>query len=108
MAQQTMEEVIEHYGTWAHGGEPAKVIHEWEVARFAPDEADEWLAAGVFTAQAARTLADANVTPDAVRPLGSWEWGGYTGTIGYKFANGDASLAQVLNCIFPDEEVPLS
>ena len=104
MAQQTMEEVIRHYGDWAHGGEPTKIIHEWEVARFTPDEADEWLAAGVFTAEAARTLADANVTPELAAKVADEEIGfGYCATIGYKLANNDVSLAEALNFIWPDK-----
>lgn len=65
-----------------------------------------WEEAGVFTEEAAQELADANVTPElaAQRTDESVGIGGYADTIGYKYANGDVTLAETLSFIWPDEK----
>ena len=55
-------------------------------------------AAGVFDADKAEQLYDAGITPDrAARPSPESEGiGHYKSTVGYKFANGDLSISEVV------------
>ena len=63
----------------------------WSEAGFSPDEVSEWLAAGVFTPDAASSLRRAGVTPERAserRPRHGTSWG-------YAVANCDADAEDV-------------
>ncbi len=89
----SIADVIRHYGEFAHGGDnPEKVAAEWLAAGFDADTTEEWLKAGCFDAGRAAMLRDAGMTADRA---GRWT-DKYLATIGYKFSNGDLTLADAL------------
>ncbi len=88
---RTMQEVIESYGDWAHGGDVVGIAKEWETCGFSPDGAAEWLAAGAFDAHGARVLQN-NMTPaQAAKRI---DVAGTQMTIGYAYCNGDIDMAR--------------
>jgi hypothetical protein len=90
---QTMQEVIDNYGEWAHGGNVAETAVEWECCGFAPEQAAAWLDARCWDPGAAQELAAEGVTPEqaAVKVDADESYGYYVDTIGYKVSNGDLS-----------------
>ena len=60
----TIQDVLEHYGFWAHGGHIQRVAAEWEEEGFTALEVDAWLEADVCWACEARQHADKGFTPD--------------------------------------------
>ena len=59
----TIEEVLEHYGWWAHGGEVERIAKEWREEGFTASEVDQWLEADVCWACDAREHTNKGYTP---------------------------------------------
>lgn len=91
MTTQTMQEVIENYGEWAHAGEPEQTAAEWEGYGFTPAEAAAWLDARCWDPRSAQDLDAEGMTPAmaAIKVGEDAGSGGYVDTIGYKVANDD-------------------
>ena len=61
---RTIEDVVESYGFWGHGGDVAAVAAEWTAEGFTAAEADAWLDADVCWPADAREYTDKGWTPD--------------------------------------------
>jgi len=85
-----METVIRSYGDFACGSSSIEeTVREWIDCGFSAEQADAWLAAGCFSAIAARRLANIGMNPDQAAQSTSDGLGGYAASIGYKVANND-------------------
>lgn len=96
-----MEETLDRYGEFAHGGDVEGAAQEWEGAGFTPDEAAAWIDARCWDADTARELADAGISPEQAAT--SVTVCGYADTIGYAVSNGDLTVGQAL-AMLSDEE----
>ena len=84
---QDMARVLANYGDWAIGSEQARTVAtEWQEAlpNITPDELRDWLAAGVWTAKAAKELTRAGIDPTNL-PYPT----------GYAYTNGDLEIMHV-------------
>lgn len=97
---QDMLAVIEAGGDRAHGGDIESAVEAWLEVDFTAKEAEAWLEAGVFDADAAHELYRADVTPEQVDI--AWEANGYHETLGYCYANRDVTLDEV-KAVIEDE-----
>lgn len=94
-----MRSVIGQYATILTDGtgtDHADIAAEWAGEGFTPDEVAEWAKVRCFNAWSAAMLRDAGVSPDDVATVTGGGPGEYADTIGYKFANGDVSVGEVL------------
>jgi hypothetical protein len=96
-----MIQVLRNHGSFAYGQESdvEKVAEEWADNDFSPAQADAWLEAGCFRADDARMLADHDITPEQARQDVDDGAGSYRESIGYKFANSDLDIEDVLRLI---------
>lgn len=101
MASEEMVQVLRNHGVFAYGQESdiESVAEEWEEYDFSPTQADQWLGAGCFRASDARMMADFGVSPEQAGEETDEGVGAYQGTIGYKFANCDISIEDVLRLV---------
>lgn len=97
---QAMVAAIKVGGDRAHGGDVAAAVEAWLEVGFDAGEAGEWLEAGVFNADAARALYDADIAPARVAGPCGVDGGGYT--LGYRYANRDVTLDDVKRAIEDD------
>jgi hypothetical protein len=79
----------------------ARAALEWAEEGCDDKQADRWLAAGVFAADAAERLRAAGVTPEQAGTTDREAYEG--GTLGYAVANGDLSANDVLRALGVDE-----
>jgi len=78
----------------ARGGDPGAAAKAWTDAGFDDAMTARWLAVRCFAPEAARALADLNVTPEQAGARTRDGDGGYVDTIAYKVANGDLTARQ--------------
>jgi hypothetical protein len=91
----TSADTIRRFGELAdRGGEPATVARAWTTAGFDDSQTEMWLEARCFDPQAARDLADLDVTPTQASKRTRDGRGDYLDTIAYKVAAGDLSARQ--------------
>ena len=91
-APKTDAETIRRYTDLVEG-DAGEVAQEWTDAGFDDETAAQWLDARCFSAQAARALADAGVTPSQAAKR-TRDGGGYIDTIAFKVASGDLTPRQ--------------
>lgn len=77
----------------ARAGDPEAAAQAWTDAGFDDETTAKWLEVRCFDPQAARALADLNVTPGQAGKR-TRDGGGGIDTIAYKVANGDLSPRQ--------------
>lgn len=101
MTSDEMVQVLRNHGVMAYGNESdiESVAEEWEEYDFSPAEADSWLGAGCFRASDARMMADRGISPEQAGEETDEGAGAYTATIGYKFANNDLDIDDVLRLV---------
>lgn len=101
MTTQEMIQVLRNHGVFAYGSEQeiGNVAREWDDYDFSPAEADAWLGAGCFIASDARMMADCGVSPEQAGEETDEGVGAYCGQIGYKFANNDLDIDDVLRLV---------
>lgn len=93
-APKTGVETIKRYGELAdRGGDAGAAAQAWTEAGFDDAMTARWLKARCFDPDAARALADLDVTPEQVA-VRTPDGGGYVDTIAYKVANGDLTARQ--------------
>lgn len=91
----TSIDTITRYGAFAdRGDEPAITAKAWSAAGFDDERTSMWLEARCFDPQAARALADLDVTPAQSSKRTRDGRGDYIDTIAYKVASGDLSARQ--------------
>ena len=59
----SIKEVLEHYGYWAHGGDVDRVAKEWVEEGFTDKQVELWLEADVCWACQAREHVNKGFTP---------------------------------------------
>ena len=101
MTTQEMIQVLRNHGVFAYGQESdiESIAEEWAEYDFSPADADAWLDAGCFVAADARMMADCGVSPEQAAEETDEGAGAYRGQIGYKFANNDIDIDDVLRLI---------
>lgn len=94
-------EVIEQHTEAAHRyASTEEAAHQWMTAGFEDaEEVDEWLAARCFSAEGARALEMAGITPDQAAMTTRAGTASYEETIGYKIIKGDLSLEEARRII---------
>lgn len=94
-AANTGAETIRRYGELAARGEdPGVAAQAWTDAGFDDATTARWLEARCQDPQAARALADLNVTPQQAAARTRDGGGDYLDTIAHKVANGDLTARQ--------------
>lgn len=94
-AAKTGVETIRRYGELAaRGGDPGVAAQAWTDAGFDDATTARWLEARCQDPQAARGLADLNVTPHQASVRTRDGGGDYLDTIAHKVANGDLTARQ--------------
>ncbi|MDQ3092969.1 MAG: hypothetical protein M3R46_15190 [Actinomycetota bacterium] len=94
-AAKTGVETIRRYGELAaRGGDPGVAAQAWTDAGFDDAMTARWLDARCQDPQAARALADLNVTPHQAAARTRDGGGDYLDTIAHKVANGDLTARQ--------------
>ena len=93
--------IIERHGETAHANASIEeAARLWVNAGFEDtDEIEEWLAAGCFSAEGARALDLAGITPDQAGMRTGAGAGNYEATIGYKIIKGDLTLEEAKRII---------
>jgi hypothetical protein len=96
-----ISEVIERHTEAAHHyASIEEAAHQWMIAGFEDaEEVDEWLAARCFSAEGARSLEMAGITPDQAASVTSAGTASYEETIGYKIIKGDLSIEEARRII---------
>jgi len=100
----TIEDTLDNFGEWAHGGDIGGVVAEWAAAGFDANDVAAWLDARCVYAEAALELQAAGLTPnDAMR---KWDApvGGYTDTVAYIYCNGDCTIEQAQAAVADDDD----
>ena len=92
----TIQQVVESYGTFAHGGFVNETVREWTEAGFTAEQVAEWLESRCFSPVSAKKLADAGLTPEQAATTTTGGLGGYADTMGYKVSNGDLNVADAV------------
>jgi len=93
-APKTSAETVRRYGELADRGEgPDSIAQAWTDAGFDDEVTARWLEARCFSPDAARALADADVTP-AQAAKRTRDGGGYVDTIAFKVSKGDLTVRQ--------------
>lgn len=94
--ERTIEDVLQQYGDWAHGGDIEGAAADWaDGYEFTPREVERWLNSRCFNPIAADDLKSVDVTPEqAAKRV---DVSGYTDTIGYHYANGDMVLLDAMD-----------
>lgn len=95
-ADSAMVDTLTRHGEVAHGGDAEGAAIEWEQAGMTPEQADAWLDARCFDADAAARLAAAGITAEQAAERTDAGLGGYADTIGYKVANTDLDVADAV------------
>lgn len=98
-------ELLERRGPHADAaGRPAEAsAREWLASGFEEaEEVEGWLAARCFTAESARALEEAGLTPEQAAIRTREGAGDYEDTLGYKITNGDLSLEEARRIITRD------
>lgn len=94
-AAKTSVEAIRRYGELAdRGGAVEAAAQAWTEAGFDDETTARWLEARCFDPQAARALAELDVTPQQAAVRTRDGGGGDIDTIAYKVANGDLTPRQ--------------
>jgi len=78
----------------ARGGDPGEAAQAWTDAGFDDEMTARWLEARCFDPQAARALADMDVSPEQASARTRDGDTSYIDTIAYKVANGDLTPRQ--------------
>jgi len=92
---ETSLETIRRYGELAcRDGTAEAAAKAWTVAGFDDETTASWLEARCFDPQAARALADLDVTPAQATVRTRDGGGDYVDTIAYKVAKGDLTAPQ--------------
>lgn len=98
---QRIGEAIERHLEAARGyASIEEAASQWIAAGFEDaEEVDEWLAARCFSAEGARALEMAGITPDQAAMLTRAGTASYEETIGYKIIKGDLSTEEARRII---------
>lgn len=96
-----ISEALERHGGAAMGeASPASVAQEWVDAGFDdPEEVEDWLRARCFSADGARALEMAGLTPEQAAIRTEAGTASYEDTIGYKLIHGDLSFDEARRII---------
>lgn len=89
-----IENVLEYYGDWAHGGDIEGAADRWRNEGFSnPDTVSEWLANDVWCPVAARKFLEGGLIPMEIGGMIEYSEGI---SVGYAVSNGDYSVEDAL------------
>ena len=100
MLRRIVEVIERHTEAAQRDASTQEAAHQWMAAGFEDaEEVDEWLAARCFSAEGARSLEMAGLTPDQAATVTRAGTAEYEETIGYKIIKGDLSLEEARRII---------